>query len=154
MLLFEKKNLGFQDWLRMQQLEQQLGPTALEGGGDDQQKLGLLAEYHTILDKVVHADTPKPDPLYSRPGMPAPLARAGMPEPVTRGPVADTDFGFDRGGLLSDFIERMPTPTASSSSPAPSTTDDAGWRAQEMASFWPFGLELDEPGVGFSDDPE
>tara|TARA_B110001452_G_scaffold90288_1_gene74250 strand:- start:2496 stop:2867 length:372 start_codon:yes stop_codon:yes gene_type:complete len=123
MLLFEKKNLGFRDFVRLQQLEEQLGPLAFDGNGDEQQKLGLLHRYNAILDKIVHAD-PR--------GAPSPGSSC---EPL---PFGDGIF------------ERMPTPTASSSSPAPnsSDSDDAAW----LSSGWPWGLgeevgEHSESGV-------
>lgn len=110
MLLFEKKNLGFRDFVRLQQLEEELGPLTFDGNGDVQQKLGLLHRYNAILDKIVHADVPGPQQPSCEP----------LP------------FG---DGIT---FERMPTPTASSSSPAPNSSDseDAAW----LSSGWPWGL--------------
>ena len=57
MLLLERKNLGFADYLTMLMLEERLAPVLLEDGdadGERQRKLRLLDEYNALLDKVVH----------------------------------------------------------------------------------------------------
>ena len=57
MLLLERKNLGFADYLTMLMLEERLAPVLLEDGDADrerQRKLRLLDEYNALLDKVVH----------------------------------------------------------------------------------------------------
>lgn len=121
MLLFEKKNLGFRDFVRLQQLEQQLGPLTFDGNGDEQQKLGLLHRYNAILDKIVHADPQG-----------APSQRSCEPLP----------FG---DGIT---FERMPTPTASSSSPAPNSSDSESVDSWLSSGCWPWGLG---EGVGDSE---
>ena len=46
MLLFDRKNLRFSDFVRLQQLEAQLGALAFDGVGDEQHRLELMHQYN------------------------------------------------------------------------------------------------------------
>ena len=46
MLLFDRKNLRFTDFVRLQQLEAQLGALAFDGVGDERHRLELMRQYN------------------------------------------------------------------------------------------------------------
>ena len=48
MLLFDRKNLCFRDFVRLQQLEAQLGALAFDGVGDERLKLELTHQYNAL----------------------------------------------------------------------------------------------------------
>ena len=70
MLLFDRKNLRFTDFVRLQQLEAQLGALAFDGVGDERHRLELMRQYN--VPPLGFRKAPPPE----RPSPPGTRARA------------------------------------------------------------------------------
>mmetsp|Transcript_28717 Transcript_28717/g.72835 ORF Transcript_28717/g.72835 Transcript_28717/m.72835 type:complete len:213 (-) Transcript_28717:78-716(-) len=134
MLLFDRKNLRFSDFVRLQQLEAQLRALEFDVVGDERHRLELMRQYNAILDTVVHADGPHAARTAREARLGGSLGE-GVCESLER---LDTSL----------ITERMPTPNASASSSSPVSNseeeadllgineEDAAWSELAMGN-WP-----------------
>ena len=78
MLLFDRKNLRFGDFVRLQQLQAQLGALEFDGVGDERHRLELMRQ-HNAPPLVCQRRPPPPPPPPPPRRLPPPGTRARPP---------------------------------------------------------------------------